>query len=271
MKNRCLLLIFSGMPIFLSAQMVKRLNDPFIVAQEKRQVYEKWGDFMPYPKYFLGIQTNWAYSSTWGWWQAPKRNPEYKNGPDIRPLRLGGEETIRMAKAQVMKTQAELIKESIDSIKQRSMSDMAHWTNLTSQADPLYLLYYKRMLDPLKNMPENPNNAKDWGFESYDAYEIAKSTGQIKMLQEELDILKDTYKKAMTLDMPRGKRFLMYHKALIGWRNFERTIKELGIQTEIYSRYKQKINDYQEATHPERNRTDKEIAQDIMQRFKHKY
>jgi hypothetical protein len=43
----------------VSAQLsVKRLNDPAIVAQHKRMVFESWGDWRPYPKYFLGVQTN---------------------------------------------------------------------------------------------------------------------------------------------------------------------------------------------------------------------
>ena len=39
---------------------VKRLYDPSIVAQHKRMVFQSWGDWRPYPKYLLGIQTNFA-------------------------------------------------------------------------------------------------------------------------------------------------------------------------------------------------------------------
>lgn len=68
---------------------VKRLNDPAIVAQHKRMVFERWGDWRPYPKYFLGVQTNFAYATVWGW-LAPSRNRDYKNGADIRPLKPSG-------------------------------------------------------------------------------------------------------------------------------------------------------------------------------------
>ena len=44
---------------------VKRLNDPSIVAQHKRMVFQSWGDWRPYPKYLLGIQTNFAYATVW--------------------------------------------------------------------------------------------------------------------------------------------------------------------------------------------------------------
>ena len=58
---------------------VNILNDPSIVAQHKRMVFESWGDWRPYPKYLLGIQTNFAYATVWGMW-APSRNRQYKNG-----------------------------------------------------------------------------------------------------------------------------------------------------------------------------------------------
>ena len=58
---------------------VKKLNDPSIVAHQKRMVFESWGDFRPYPKYTLGIQTNFAYATVWGW-LSPSKNQDYKNG-----------------------------------------------------------------------------------------------------------------------------------------------------------------------------------------------
>ena len=71
--------------ITISGQVtVKRLNDPSIVAQHKRMVFQSWGDWRPYPKYFLGVQTNFAYATIWGMW-APKINRDYKDGEDIRP------------------------------------------------------------------------------------------------------------------------------------------------------------------------------------------
>ncbi|MRJ09268.1 hypothetical protein EDL99_10410 [Ornithobacterium rhinotracheale] len=114
-------LILLGLCIFLSAQPIRRLNDPSIVAQHKRMVFERWGDWRPYPKYFLGIQTNVNYATVWGMW-APSRNRRYKNGKDIRPLKVGGEETLRLLKAEVMKKEAEKIKISVDSIHLRTRS-----------------------------------------------------------------------------------------------------------------------------------------------------
>ncbi|QHN64622.1 hypothetical protein [Bergeyella cardium] len=60
MKYKKLIYTFSIFSMsILNAQVVKRLNDEAIVSQHKRMVFERWGDFRPYPKYnFLGIQTN---------------------------------------------------------------------------------------------------------------------------------------------------------------------------------------------------------------------
>ena len=68
------LLAFLLFTVTMSGQVsVKRLNDPAIVAQHKRMTFERWGDWRPYPKYFLGIQTNVAYATVWGMW-APSIN-----------------------------------------------------------------------------------------------------------------------------------------------------------------------------------------------------
>lgn len=273
MKYITLLLFL--IPLFLSAQ--RKINDPALLAQEKRQVFEQWGDWKPdpvYPKIFgvkVGPNINVPHSMAWGM-LAPNRNRRYKNGEDIRPLKATGEENIRQGKAQIMKEQAKAIKKSVDSIYQRSLSDMAHWTSLTTSADPLYLLYYKKMLDPLKKFSENPKQS-DWGIKNYTTYSKIKQTGQLKTLQEKLDILKDKYKKATTLDMPRGKRFLMYHETLIGWRELQRMIKDLENFNDNFFIYSRKINQFrfQKENHKSMKQTDKEIANQFIQQYKNQY
>jgi len=69
-----LLLTFSSI---VTAQ--RRLYDPTIVSQEKRQVFESWGDWRPYGKWRFSIQTNFNYATVWGW-LAPARNRRYKKG-----------------------------------------------------------------------------------------------------------------------------------------------------------------------------------------------
>lgn len=108
---------------------VKRLNDPSIVAQHKRMTFESWGDWRPYPKYFLGIQTNFAYATVWGMW-APSINRDYKDGEDIRPLKATGIQNQRYTLLKQQEEEAQKIKATSDTIYKRSVQDFAHWTSL---------------------------------------------------------------------------------------------------------------------------------------------
>ena len=120
-----------------SGQTIRKLNDPAIVAQEKRAVFESWGDWRPYPKYnFLGIQTNFAYATVWGMW-APSINRDYKDGADLRPLKPDGNEVQRLASLKLEESKAEQIKAEYDTIYKRNIQDFAHWTSATVDADPL--------------------------------------------------------------------------------------------------------------------------------------
>ena len=262
-----LFILFSG---FFFSQ--NKLNDPSIVAQHKRQVYESWGDFRPYPKYVLGIQTNFAYATVWGMW-APSINRAYKDGADIRPLKPTGLEVQRLAEVEVQRKEAEKIKIEVDTIYKRNLQDLAHWTSATVDADPLWLLYYKRMLTPLKNFPDNPQSYNDWLIKDNETYQLMITTGTIKRLQEQLDLLKDKYKISRTVDMPRGKRFLLYHETLIGWRKFMSELKRNSQQSTLALDYKKIIDGFRNKKNEisAKSRTDKEIVQNIMIEYKHQF
>lgn len=258
----------------LKAQFtVKRLNDPSIVAQQKRMVFEGWGDWRPYPKYLLGIQTNFAYATVWGMW-APSRNRDYKDGPDIRPLKPTGLETQRFGELELQRKEAERIKMETDTIHKRSVQDFAHWTSATVSADPLWLLYYNRMLKPLREFPDNPQNYLEWGFQKPEVYQTLLSTGGISLLKEKLDLLKDRYNISRTVDMPRGKRFLMYHENLIGWRKFSSEIRSHDLKGGLYMDYHKILQDIKITTNlfgTKNFKTDKEIAQEVMNHYKQKF
>ncbi len=262
-----LFILFSG---FFFSQ--NKLNDPSIVAQHKRQVYESWGDFRPYPKYVLGIQTNFAYATIWGW-LSPSINQDYKDGADIRPLKPTGLEVQRLAEVEVQRKEAEKIKIEVDTIYKRNLQDLAHWTSATVDADPLWLLYYKRMLTPLKNFPDNPQSYNDWLIKDNETYQLMITTGTIKRLQEQLDLLKDKYKISRTVDMPRGKRFLLYHETLIGWRKFMSELKRNSQQSTLALDYKKIIDGFRNKKNEisAKSRTDKEIIQNIMIEYKHQF
>lgn len=266
---RILIIQFICFSIFGTTQ-VRRLNDPSIVAQHRRQVFEKWGDFRPYPNYVFGIQTNFAYATVWGW-LSPSRNQDYKNGPDIRPLKPTGLEVQRLAEVEFQRNEAEKIKVEVDTLYKRNLQDFAHWTSITSEADPLWLLYYKSMLKPLKEFPDNPQNFLEWQIKDDKTYQNMVVTGEIENLKENLDLLKDQYKNSRTLDMPRGKRFLMYHETLIGWRNFIKKIRAGDQKNSLYLDYKKLLTSIKTTVSPQTPKSDKEIVQSIMTKYQNKF
>ncbi|GEM53014.1 hypothetical protein EB1_28040 [Empedobacter brevis NBRC 14943 = ATCC 43319] len=251
---------------------VKRLNDPAIVAQHKRMTFERWGDWRPYPKYFLGIQRNVAYATVWGMW-APKINRDYKKGDDIRPLKPTGIQNQRFAELKFQEEEAKKIKAASDTIYKRSVQDFAHWTSTTVDADPLWLLYYKRMLKPITEFPDAPQNFIQWRLKGQVIYEILKTTGTLKRLQEELDLIKEKYEMSRSMDMPRGKRFVMYHETLIRWRKFEQELKRYSNKTTLLLDYKMLLKNHSSTTIPQgfTPQTDKEIIHNKMQHYKHRY
>ncbi len=266
-------LVFVCVAITASAQLsVKRLNDPSIVAQHKRMTFESWGDWRPYPKYFLGIQTNFAYATVWGMW-APKINRDYKDGNDIRPLKPTGEQNLRFAQLKFQEEEAKKIKAASDTIYKRSVQDFAHWTSATVDAEPLWLLYYKRMLKPITEFPDSPQNFIEWRLKDQQTYETLNSTGTLKRLQEELDLIKEKYTLSRSMDMPRGKRFIMYHETLIRWRKFVQELRKYNNRTTLLLDYKNILNSHLPTALPTQwiPDSDKGIVQNVMQQYKHKY
>lgn len=251
---------------------VKRLNDPSIVAQHKRMTFESWGDWRPYPKYFLGIQTNFAYATVWGMW-SPSINRHYKEGADIRPLKTSGEQNLRLAQLKLQEEESRKIKAASDTIYKRSVQDFAHWTSATVDADPLWLLYYKRMLKPITEFPDTPQNFIEWRLKDEPTYEVLNTTGTLKRLQEELDLIKEKYSMSRSMDMPRGKRFIMYHETLIRWRTFVMELRRYNNRTMLLLDYKNILNSHLPTALPTpwTPASDRGIVQNVMQHYKHRY
>lgn len=251
---------------------VKRLNDPSIVAQHKRMTFESWGDWRPYPKYLLGIQTNFAYATVWGMW-APSINRDYKDGDDIRPLKPTGVQNQRYAQLKYEEEEAKKIKAASDTIYKRSVQDFAHWTSATVDADPLWLLYYKRMLKPITEFPDTPQSFIEWRLKDQQTYETLNTTGTLKRLQEELDMIKEKYSMSRSMDMPRGKRFIMYHETLIRWRKFVQELRKYNNKTTLLLDYKNILKNHLSTALPSgwTPASDKQIVQNTMQQYKHRY
>ncbi len=278
MKTKTLFLFFLTVQLSF-AQSYKIIDDPAIVGQHKRMVFEKWGDWYPKPKYrqilWWKVQTNWSASRIWGYnfygiptasWFSPPRNKRYKNGKDIRPLKSTGLQNQRYGVRLIEKNETEKIKNQAKELRDKSKRDFAHWTSMYAKYDPLWLIYYKKMLKPLKQFPEKPQTYRDWQLENDKIYQRLKQSGGIANLQEQLDVLKQNYKTAHTVDMPRGKRILLYHKTLLGWRKFIKKIKSYNRKTKHFLEIKPKLknkNNHKVIKH----KSDEEIVNKVMKKY----
>lgn len=268
------LLLFSLviMGNIMSAQTIMKLDDPHIVAQEKRQVFQQWGDWQPKGKYFLGIQYNWHYTMVWGW-AAPSRNRDYRDGKDIRPLSPTGLQNQRYASTLIQEEQTDKIKEHSDIVHDETFDEYMHISSLSTEADPLYILYYKRSLRDLLNS-EAINDSNKWnkleeiGMNrgTYLRYAVNHNYGVIDKLVLDIGTLADKYKIARTVDMPRGKRILMYHECLVEWRQIIRYIGYLNNQSLFIQRAEKKINTVKRKSKipGAKQRRDAEILHDIL-------
>lgn len=249
----------------VNGQSIKRIKDKHIVGQEKRQVFYQWGDWQPKPKYFLGVQTNIHYAMVWGW-LAPSRNRSYRSGSDIRPLSLGGLQNQRYARTVVQQDKTKEIQDQAKSTYDENLKEFYHYTNATTSADPLYLLYYKDMLRGLENFNTNSPIPYQWGFTSPQAWERFNQYGIIGECKRKIDVIQDQYQIAKTVDMPRGKRILAYHDCLLEWRKMEKYLAYLNKQSENRLKAEIKLKNYKDK-HPgkiTKERRDAEIFVDVM-------
>lgn len=192
------------------------LEDPHITAQQKRMVYADWGNFRPNPKYFLGIQTNIHYTLVWGW-LAPSRNRSYRKGSDIRPLAPAGEQTRRMLLSAQMLEISRQKKILADSIQALTRSELYHYSALFSRVDPLWLLYYKKELDPVLEYREQDSRI------SLSASQLLclEGTGLLDWYAEQMSGLQQRLEQAFSTDMDRGSRILSYHRVLTEYRQLQ--------------------------------------------------
>lgn len=214
----CLLL--TSIAVF--AQSIKRIEDPHIRAQQNRMVFKKWGEWLPKKKFFLGVQINVHHTMTWGW-MAPAQNKRYMQGSDIRPLSPSGEQSQRMASLFIMKSQSDKFKEHSDELANTALSELYNHTGgAVSEVDPLWQLYYKRML----------RDVKDYNLSTFTNKLSAKEkqymneNGIVKWFDDEMQRLNERLNGAFNVTMDRGSRIINYHriyleyeKILNDWNN----------------------------------------------------
>jgi hypothetical protein len=185
-----------------SAQMT--IHDRAIVVQQERMVYKEWDQdkFYPKPNRILGVPTNLLWYMTWA------LHPNYPK-TDRRPLSPQGEQTQRLALAAAMSITSDYYKKEADSIQLASTKELTRISGAFSEADPLYLLYYKKELKPLENPGEEV-----FDYAPTDVQAYLQETGALDWYQEEMERLAERYELSKKLDMERGQRILMYHRIL---------------------------------------------------------
>lgn len=225
-------ILFNGI---LNAQTIKRIKDPHIVGQEKRQVFQEWGDWQPKKKNILGVNVNYHYTMVWGW-LAPKRNRRYKDGDDIRPLSLTGLQNQRYATTLIQEDRTKRILEHAEVVHDETFDEYMHISSLSVEADPLYLLYYKKELRDCDNLLQD-----QWGDGNYfskigmtyEAFKENNKYGILETLKIDVEKLEDKFEMAKKADMPRGKRILMYHDCLMDLRKLKKYVDYLNRQTRL--------------------------------------
>src|SRR5690606_35442250 len=202
MKTGLVILICFLLSWKVSAQMT--IHDRAVVAQRERMVYKEWdrNKFYPKPNRILGVPTNLLWYMTWA------LHPNYPK-IDRRPLSSKGEQTQRLALAAAMSINSDYYKKEADSIQLASTKELTRISGAFSEADPLYLLYYKKELKPLENPGEEAFKDVPLAVQAY-----LQETGALDWYQEEMERLAERYELSKKLDMERGQRILMYHRIL---------------------------------------------------------
>lgn len=251
-----------------NAQTIKSVEDPHIVAQEKRQVFQQWGDWKPEGKTIFGINLNYHHFMVWGW-GAPARNRRYKRGDDIRPLSLTGLQNQRYVTTLVQEDDAKKIHNDVGSVYDETLNEYYHNSALTLNTDPLYYLYYKDMLRQLEGFNTDWNKGHSWGFTRGESFKYWQKKGMLAETASKIEILKEKYKLAKNADMPRGKRIMQCHDVLKEWRRIQNYIKYLDKRAIRTIRNEEKLANLEK--HKKmggitKERKDAEIFVDVMMR-----
>ncbi|MGJ1261798.1 hypothetical protein [Sphingobacterium spiritivorum] len=184
------------------AQNVKRQTDKHIVNQQERMVHKQWNrkKFTP-TKGFLGL--NYQYWLTWAW------HPSYPR-TDRRPLSGTGPQTLRMGMVLAMQQTDEAYKKHADTIRNVAVTEALNYSGLVTEADPLWLLYYRKEFGNLTGDTDTDPLA---GL-SPDVGDYLRNKGLLEWYSEERAELKERLEAARTTTLDRGSRIMAYHRLL---------------------------------------------------------
>lgn len=259
MKTTFLILILTGMGFSCFSQKI--INDKAIIYQQERMVYKQWDKdkFIPEFKWY-NPGSYAAYALTW------LLQPGYKNGPDIRPLRAGGEQTQRLALAAAMQVSSNYYKKEADTLRNTALAEFYNYSGTVSATDPLYNLYYKKELAPLDNIEAN-------AFKNVPANVVLymAESGAYNWYLTEMNSLRERFENAKRVDIDRGQRILLYHRIMLEHRKVAENWKYKLAMSETMLAYKEKMKNKNEKGSTYFNGTTKsedEIMNDILKNRK---
>lgn len=215
---------------FLKGYSQVPVHDQANIYQEERMVFKQWDRNKFIPAFHLLKPKSWyLYSLTW------LLENSYKQGADLRPLRAGGEQTQRLALAAAMTTTTNHYKKETDTLRNTALTEFINYSGTVSAADPLYILYYKRQLAPLRNpeaaLLQTPPNVNQFLIAngSYSAYLL------------EIQSLLERFNNAKKVDLDRGQRILLYHRILLEYRKIATIWNQKIKEAELILSYRQSV------------------------------
>src|ERR1700743_3587662 len=168
------------------------VNDEALRYQEQRMVFQQWDQnkFKP-GSGFLGLSP--YYWLVWGW-----PYPNYHK-TDLRPLSATGPQTQRLALVAAMNSTDDKYKLQSDTVRTTALSEIANQSGLITDADPLWVLYYKSEFAPVLN---NSMASILSGLPPQVSAKLV-SEGLYSWYKNELDRLKQRIDGAHSADMDR--------------------------------------------------------------------
>lgn len=235
------------------------IRDIHITNQQERMVFKQWDRrrFTP-TKGWLGL--NPLYWLTWG------LHPDYPK-KDLRPLGPVGAQTSRLALVTAMQNSTNSYKLHSDTLRNTAFSEAVNYSGMVSDADPLWILYYRFEFEPLLEF---------WNRDQLNGLlDIEKryliQNGAYDWFMEESAILEERLSAARTTTLDRGSRILTYHRLLAEYRKLystwdtkKRNAKQFLNLTKVTAGIRNKG----EPIARNHNRTDQQIAFDILSKSK---
>jgi hypothetical protein len=204
---KIILIVLFMASLYLPCHAQEEIQDNAIIHQEQRMVFLQWDQSKFDPKKgFLDL--NPYYWLVWGLF-----DPNYHK-TDLRPLSATGPQTQRLALVAGQNTIDGKYKLQSDTARNTALSQIASQSGLVSDADPLWLLYYRQEFQPLLNYSAT---ALLGGLTPQVSAKLV-SEGLYSWYTGQLAALKERLQGARTTDMDRGSRIMAYYRMLKDYR-----------------------------------------------------